>query len=59
MVPGGLQHFLGVDAEAVEDQRELVDQRDVDVALRVLDDLGGLGHLDARRLCVPAVMIER
>ena len=29
---------------------ELVDQRDVDVALRVLDDFGGLGDLDARRL---------
>ena len=25
-------------------------KRDVEVALRVLDDLGGLGHLDRRRL---------
>jgi hypothetical protein len=29
-------------------QRELVDQRDVDVALRVLDDLRGFGDRDAR-----------
>jgi hypothetical protein len=43
------QHFLRVDAHAIEYQRQLVDQRDVDVALRVLDDLGGLGHPDARR----------
>jgi hypothetical protein len=47
---GGLQHLLGVDAEAVEDQRQLVDQRDVHVALGVLDDLGGLRHADARGL---------
>ena len=47
---GGDQHFFGVDAEAVEDQRQLVDQRDVHVALGVLDDLGGLGHLEARGL---------
>ena len=33
----------------VEDQRELVHQRDVEVALRVLDDLRRLGHLDRRR----------
>ena len=46
---GGLQHLLGVDAEALENDRQLVDQRDVDVALRVLDDLGGFGNLDARR----------
>ena len=49
LAAGGLQHFLGVDAEAVEDQRQLVDERDVDVALRVLDDLGGLGDADATR----------
>ena len=47
---GRFQHFGGVDAEPVEDQRELVDQRDVDVALGVLDHLGGLGHLEARGL---------
>ena len=50
MLPAALQHLFGVDAHAVEDQRQLVDQRDVDVALRVLDHLGGLGDLDARRL---------
>ena len=48
--PGGFQHFMGVDAEAVEDQRQFVDQGDVDVALGVLDDLGRLGHADAGSL---------
>ena len=46
---GRLEHLEGVDADPVEDDAELVDQGDVDVALGVLDDLGGLGHLDARR----------
>ena len=45
---GGFQHILGVDAHQVENLRQLVDESDVDVALAVLDDLGGLGHLDAR-----------
>jgi hypothetical protein len=46
----GEQHLFGVDAEAVEEQRELVDQCDVDVTLSVFDDLGGFRHADARRL---------
>ena len=46
---GRLEHLDRVDADLVEDQRELVHQRDVEVALRVLDDLGGLGDLDAAR----------
>ncbi len=37
------------DAHAVEDQRQLVHERDVEIAPRVLDDLGGLGDLDRRR----------
>ena len=41
------EHVAGANAHAVEDQRQLVHQRDVQVALGVLDDLGGLGHLDA------------
>src|SRR5882672_6717282 len=45
-----LEHFLRVDAEPSEDHRELVHQRDVDVALRVLDDLGGFGYAQRRRL---------
>ena len=49
LCPGGLEHFLGVDAQTREDQRQLVDQRDVHVALRVLDRLGRLGDADARR----------
>eukprot|EP01022_Parablepharisma_sp_SALTPOND_P004211 TRINITY_DN118_c1_g1_i1.p1 TRINITY_DN118_c1_g1~~TRINITY_DN118_c1_g1_i1.p1 ORF type:complete len:1598 (-),score=548.50 TRINITY_DN118_c1_g1_i1:18136-22929(-) len=44
---GGLQHFQGIDADLVEDDGEFVHQRDVEVALGVLDHLGGFGHLDA------------
>jgi hypothetical protein len=47
---GRFQHLQGVDAELVEDHGQVVDQRDVEVALGVLDDLGGFGHLDAGRL---------
>ncbi len=43
---GGLQHLQRVDAQAVEDQAQLVHQGDVDVALGVFDHLGGLGHAD-------------
>src|SRR6202012_4693949 len=43
---GGLQNVLGVDAQAIADQGDLVDQGDVDVALRVLQHLGELGDLD-------------
>lgn len=45
---GGLEDIGGVDAHEGEDLRELVDESDIDVALRVLDDLGGLGDLDRR-----------
>ena len=41
------KHLEGVDADAVKNDAELVDQGDVDVALGVLNDLGGLGHADA------------
>ena len=50
LVPAAAKHLGRVEAEAVEEHRELVDQRDVDVALGVLDHLGGLGHADARGL---------
>ena len=43
---GGFQHFLGVDAHAAEDHRQLVDQGDVEVTLGVFDHLGGFGHFD-------------
>ena len=39
-----LQHRFGVDAHAVEDDRQFVDQRDVEIALGVFDHLGGFGH---------------
>ena len=42
-----LEHRLGVYPHAVEDDRQLVDECDVEVALGVLDYFGRLGHLDA------------
>lgn len=44
---GSLQHGVGVNLQDVEDLCEFVDEGDVGIALGVLDDLGGLGHLDA------------
>jgi len=44
------EHFLRVYAQAVEEQRELVDEGDVDVALGVFDDFGCLCHADAAGL---------
>jgi hypothetical protein len=46
---GSLEHLDGIDADLVEDERQLVHERDVEVALGVLDDLRGLGDLDAAR----------
>ena len=46
---GRLQHVGGADAHALEDDRQLVHQRDVEIALGVLDDLGRLGDLDRLR----------
>ncbi len=43
---GCRQHFGRVEPELVEDDRELVHQGYVEVALRVLDHLRCLGHLD-------------
>ena len=43
---GGFEDVVRADAHAIEDQRELVHQRDVEIALRVLDDLCRFGDLD-------------
>ena len=45
---GRLEHGVGVDPEAFEDHRELVDQGDVQVALGVLDDLRGFRGAQVR-----------
>ena len=44
-----LDNVVGVDANPSEDNRELVDEGDIDVALRILYNLSRLGYLDARR----------
>ena len=49
MVPAASSTSKGVDANAVKNDAELVDQGDVDIALGVLNDLGRLGHADAAR----------
>ena len=43
------QDLACVDSDLVEDQGELVDQRDVEVPLCVFDHLGCFGDLDAAR----------
>ncbi len=47
---GGFQHFKCIDAEFIEKYGEVVDQGDVEVALGVLDDLGGFCHFDGAGL---------
>ena len=42
------EHLVRVEPQAVEDDRQLVHQRDVEVALRVLDHFRRLRNLDAR-----------
>ena len=45
--PGRLEHLERVDTDLVKDDSELVDERNVQVALGVLDDLRRFGDLDA------------
>jgi hypothetical protein len=48
LVPAAASTAMRVDADAVErSSGELVHEGDVEIALRVLDDLGRLGDLDA------------
>ena len=49
LVRGRRQHVAGVDAELMEDRRQLVHEGDIEIALGILDDLGGLGDLDRGR----------
>ena len=47
LAASGLQHGFGVDVHLVEDEGQLVDEGNVDVALGVFDHFGGFGHFDA------------
>ncbi len=47
--PRGGEHVAGIDIERLEDQRQFVHECDVEIALGVLDHLGGFGDLDRRR----------
>ena len=44
-----LEHLGRIDTDLVKQKRELVHQRNVEIALRVLDDFRGLGYADAAR----------
>ena len=52
---GGRQHVARRDSHPVEDDRNLVHQRDIEIALRVLDHLCRFGYLDAGRLVKPCI----
>ena len=43
------EHVAGIDAKPVKNGRQLVHECDIEIALRVFDDLGRLGNLDRRR----------
>ena len=43
---GCLQHFFRINADTFENHRQFVHQRNIDVALRIFDDFGGLCNLD-------------
>ena len=42
----GFENFEGIDADFFEDHSQLVHERNVEVALGVLDNFGGLGDFD-------------
>ena len=48
--PGGLQDLARLEPSSLNSLRQFVDEGDVDVALDVLDHLGGLGDADRARL---------
>ena len=54
LVRADREHVPDRNAEPGNDLGDLVDEGDVDVPLRILDRLGGLGHLDRPRLERPA-----
>ncbi len=50
---GCLEHLLRVDSNALENHREFVDQGNIDIPLRVLNNFGSFGNFDARCLVRP------
>src|SRR3546814_20283434 len=47
---GRFQYRLGIYANFVENKRQVIDQRDIDVPLRVFDDFCRFGPANRRRL---------
>ena len=48
LAASGFKHFQRINAHTVKNKGQLVHQGNVDIALRVFNNLGGLGHLYAR-----------
>src|SRR5918992_3364629 len=46
---GGSQHLVGIDTHLVEDKRQLIHERNIEISLGILNDLSCLGDLDSRR----------
>jgi hypothetical protein len=55
---GGFQHVLGADAETVKYDCQLVHQRDVQIALRVLITFAASASRTFGARCTPAGMID-
>src|SRR5262249_28560865 len=45
---GGRKHIAGIDAELMKDGAEFIQERDIEIALRIFDNLGSLRDLDRR-----------
>ena len=50
LAAGRLQHLQRVDAKTIENKRQLIDKRYVDIALGIFDDFGRFRDSDAARL---------
>jgi hypothetical protein len=47
-----------IDAELMEDDRQFIHQRNIDVALGILDNLGGFGDLARRGAMNPGYVLR-
>ena len=44
---GGFEYVKSIDAQFIENDRQLIDQRNIDVSLGILDNFSRFGHFDA------------
>ncbi|MNN40793.1 hypothetical protein D3C81_1548800 [compost metagenome] len=45
--PGSLQNGLGINTHFIENQCQLIDQRNIQIALRIFNNFCSFGNLDA------------